>query len=368
MSRILVLGSYAPSLKVFRSPMLREMVARGHKVLAAAPPKDGYDADAAMAAIGVTFIPIPFVRNRMTPAGDLLLVRKLRNLMRRTQTELLLAYTLKPNVFGAMAAPRDVRVALMMTGLGRVLLGSGSTTRIAVRLLRRATRRAERVFIQNPDDLESLRSAGVVEHLDRVTMIAGSGVDIEAYTPTPLPDRADILMLARLLRSKGVGEYLAAARLVKQECPDAIIRLAGMFETGNDAVDRSDIDLAVNCGDIEYLGHLNGTDAVRRAITNASLYALPSWHEGTPHSSLEAMAMGRPIVTTDVRGCRETVVPGCNGLLVPPRDPQALADAIIELCSDSDLRERMGVESRRIAVERFDATVVAADICDALSL
>jgi glycosyltransferase involved in cell wall biosynthesis len=368
MSRILVLGSYAPSLELFRVPMLREMVMRGHEVLAATPPEEGYDIETVMRSIGVQYVSVPFVRNRTTPGGDLVLLRHLRRLMREIQPDVLLAYALKPNVFGAMAAPKDVRVSVMITGLGRVLLGSGVTTTMATWLLRRACRRSERVFVQNDDDLATLQEMGVVEQEERVTMLAGSGVDIDVFTPVPIPQRPVTLMLARLLRSKGVSDYLAAASLVKASHPEMILRLAGMFDAGRDALAISEIESAVRRGDIEYLGHLNGTTAVKHALSEASVYALPSWHEGTPHSSLEAMAMGRPIVTTDVRGCRETVVPGCNGLLVPPRDPQALADAIIELCSDSDLRERMGVESRRIAVERFDATVVAATICDALSL
>ncbi len=368
MSRVLVLGSYAPSLEFFRAPMLREMVARGHEVLAATPPEDGYDAEVAMADIGVSFLPVPFARNRTALVSDLLLLRRLRRLMRHTKPDLLLTYTLKPNVFGAMAAPRGTRVAIMMTGLGRVLLGSGGTTRIALRLLRTACRRADRVFVQNPDDLESLRSVGVIGASDQITMTAGSGVDIDTFAVVPLPEQPIMLMLARLLRSKGVYEYLEAARLIKLERPEVTIRLAGMFETGNDAVDRGDVDLAVSRGEIEYLGHLEGIDAVRHAISQSSVYVLPSWHEGTPHSSLEAMAMGRPILTTDARGCRETVEPGRNGLLVPERNPRALADAMLELCSDHDCRERMGAESRRIAERRFDARTVAADICNALAL
>ena len=368
MSRVLVLGSYAPSLELFRLPMLREMVARGHEVLAATPPEPGYDINAILNPMGVKHIEVSFSRNRTTPFEDLLLIRRLKRLMCDLEVDVLLAYSIKPNVFGSLAAPKGVRVGVMITGLGRALLGRGLTSRASRALLRRACQRSTHVFVQNPDDLSTLHQLGVVTQDIDSTILAGSGVDIQEFAPTGLPEQPVVLMLARLLHSKGVSDYLAASALIRSECPEIRCRLAGMFDVGKDAMTKSEINDAVQSGDIEYLGHFTDTELVKQAIREASIYCLPSWHEGTPHSSLEAMAMGRPVVTTDVRGCRETVIDGHNGILVPSKNPRALADAIIALGSSPDRRQAMGLKSRRMAEDKFDTRLVANDICDSMDL
>ena len=368
MSRVLVLGSYAPSLELFRLPMLREMVARGHEVCAATPPERDYDIDAVLRPMGVKYIPTPFARNRTTPIADYLLIGRLRKLMRDIDVDVLVTYALKPNVFGALAAPKGVYVGTMITGLGRAVLGRGMTSHMSRSLLRGACRRSNHVFAQNPDDLATLKERGITSKSTNITLVAGSGVDVSEFVPVDLPEQPVVLMLARILRSKGVSDYLAASALVRAEHPEIRCRLAGMFDAGKDAMPKSEILDAVQSGDIEYLGHLTDTRLVKQAIGDASIYCLPSWHEGTPHSSLEAMAMGRPVVTTDVRGCRETVVDGHNGLLVPVRNPRALADAIIALGSSASQRHAMGLSSRAIAEQKFDARQVANQICDTLGL
>jgi glycosyltransferase involved in cell wall biosynthesis len=193
-------------------------------------------------------------------------------------------------------------------------------------------------------------------------------VDLDAFPVAPLPERPVVLMLGRLLASKGVNEFLEAAAIVRQQRPDITFELAGLLETGNDAVSDARIQEAVEQGDIVYLGFLKDQDLVREAIRRSCLYALPSWHEGTPHSTLEAMSTGRPIVTTDTRGCRETVRDGVNGLLVPVRDAQRLADAILKVLADQGRHEAMAAESRRMAEEIFDASEVAQLIMNEMQL
>lgn len=365
MSRVLLLGSYAPSLVLFRAPLLRALVEAGHEVIASAPDEDPGIPNA-MAHLGVLWHPIDFERNRVQPVQDLRLVRRLQHLLRDIQPDRLLCYTIKPNIYGGWAARSEgVPSAAMVTGLGTMFMNPGWRRTVAKRMLRRACRHHDHVFFQNPDDRDDLVKAGVVEDPSKIVMTAGSGVDLEAFPVQPLPDRPVFLMLARLLESKGVREYLAAASLLKRRCPDVVIRLGGMEDPGSGGIPMQEIHAAVTTGDIEYLGHVQDVPA---ALADCSVYVLPSWHEGTPRSVLEAMSTGRAIITTDARGCRETVEDGVNGLLVPLRDPATLAEAMEYMANDSTRRTTMGQAGRQLAESRFDAREVARVIMEALSL
>jgi glycosyltransferase involved in cell wall biosynthesis len=365
MSRVLVFGGLTRTLTMFRMPMLRAMVAAGHEVIAAAPDEDP-NVPEALAEIGVGWHPIEFDRNRVQPARDMLFVRRIRAMLRDLKPDRLLTYTIKPNIYGGWAARSEgVPSAAMVTGLGTVFMNPGMRRGIASRMLRRACRHHDRVFFQNVEDRDDLVRAGVVEDQSKIVMTAGSGVDLEAFPVRPMPERPVFLMLARLLVAKGVREYLESARLLRASCPDAVVRLAGMEDPGSGGVPMQEILTADRRGDIEFLGHLPD---VHEALSECSVFTLPSWYEGTPHSVLEAMATGRPVITTDVRGCRETVEDGVNGLLVPPRSPAELAAGMLRLAADPGLRSAMGVESRSMAEKRFDADQVARLILDALAL
>lgn len=365
MSRVLLLGSYAPSLVLFRAPLLRALVQAGHEVVASAPDEDASIGDA-MEQLGVRWAPIDFERNKVQPLRDLVLVRRLRAHLREIQPDRLITYTIKPNIYGGWAASsEDIPSAAMVTGLGTMFMNPGLKRTIAERMLRKAVRHHDRVFFQNGDDRDDLLNAGVVEDASKIVMTAGSGVDLEKYPVRTLPDSPVFLMLARLLVAKGVREYLEAAAILKEKHPDAIVRLGGMEDPGSGGVPMSEIQQAVDDGLIEYLGHV---DDVQEALARCSVYVLPSWHEGTPRSVLEAMSTGRAVITTDARGCRETVEEGENGLLVPLRDPASLAQAMSKLASSPDLRSQMGRKGRSLAESRFDARQVAAVMLDALSL
>ncbi|MBG84499.1 MAG: glycosyltransferase family 1 protein [Phycisphaerae bacterium] len=365
MSRVLLLGSYAPSLVLFRAPLLKALVQAGHEVVASAPDEDSSIAGA-MEQLGVRWAPIDFERNKVQPVQDLVLVRRLRAHLRDIQPDRLITYTIKPNIYGGWAAcSEDIPSAAMITGLGTMFMNPGIRRGIAQRMLRKAVRHHDRVFFQNGDDRDDLVNAGVVEDASKIVMTAGSGVDLEKYPVQSLPDRPVFLMLARLLVAKGVREYLEAAAILKEKHPDAVVRLGGMEDPGSGGVPMSEIQQAVEDGVIEYLGHV---DDVQAALSQCSIYVLPSWHEGTPRSVLEAMSTGRAVITTDARGCRETVEDGRNGLLVPLRDPHALSNAMHRLASDSALRIKMGIESRNIAQDCFDANQVADVMLRSLNL
>ncbi len=360
-----MLTGFAPGLIYFRQPLLRAMVTAGHEVIAAAPPEDDR-VPPMLQELGVRWIPIEFDRNRVRPLQDLRFLRAVRRLLREVRPDRLLCATLKPNIYGGWAARSEgVPSAAMVTGLGTVFMRPGWKRRVARRMLARACRHHDVVFVQNPEDRLDLVSMGVVRDESKFVQTAGEGIDLAQWTPESLPEEPIFLMLSRLLISKGVREYLDAARLLKDRGVPARLILAGPEDPGTDGLGVDEVRRAHDDGLIEFLGFV---DDVPSLMASASVCVLPSWHEGTPHALLEAMAMGRPVITTDVRGCRETVRHGETGLLVPVRRPDALADAMQRLAADDALRARMGAAGRALAERRFDADEVAAVVMAALRL
>jgi glycosyltransferase involved in cell wall biosynthesis len=196
--------------------------------------------------------------------------------------------------------------------------------------------------------------------------VHGSGVDLEAFPPEPLPDAPVFLMLARLVADKGVREYVAAARHVKQRHPDAVFQLAGGLDLNPAAIQREEVQAWEQEGVIQYLGTVR---PVQPALAACRFYVLPSYREGTPRSVLEALATGRPVITTDAPGCRETVVHGKNGLLVPPRDLDALASAITQLIEAPQAEvQRMADASLALAREKYDVHKVNAEVLRVIGL
>lgn len=369
MSKILINGSHPQYLVNFRGPLIRDLIARGHELHVSSPDLDGEWRDAVL-ELGATPHSVPLRRTRISILGDLNYHGFIYRLIRKVGADFVLNYTIKPNIWGSLAASRaGARSASMVTGLGFAFIaGDGlaraATQKIAQRLYRMATDANSHVVFQNPDDLADFIAAGSLGKPDKAVIVNGSGLDLDHYDVAPLPPAPVFLSLARLLRSKGLEEYAEAAAQVRTTIPAARFLLAGMLDTGPDAVSREQLDRWIASG-IEYLGHLND---VRPAIAQASVFVLPSWREGTPRTVLEAMGMGRPIITTDAPGCRETTVDGVNGLLVPVRDAGALADAMIRLACDSSLRAAWGTESRRMAEEKYSVDKVNQSLIEGLGL
>lgn len=367
-ARVVVLGSYAPSLILFRGPLIAELVRRGYEVIAMAPRIDAAT-EAAVRAIGATPQEIALDNASMSPTATMATIRALEAAFRRIAPQAVIAYTIKPVTLGTLAAARAKvpTIVALITGLGFAFTDGGGLkrrlSRVAATLLyRRALKKASSVIFQNPDDRAFFRAAGILRR-DDAAVVNGSGIDLARFEPAPLPDAPIFLMIARLLGDKGVREYAAAAAAVKVKHPAARFQLVGYLDPSPDGITQEEVDGW--SGAVEFLGRM---DDVRPAIAAARVYVLPSYREGTPRSSLEAMAMGRAIVTTDVPGCRETVIDGVNGLLVPVRDAGALATAMERFVVEPQLADRMGRESRRIAEEKFDVHRVNAAILQAARL
>jgi glycosyltransferase involved in cell wall biosynthesis len=260
----------------------------------------------------------------------------------------------------------------MITGVGSALGGGEGLARrllsLTMRLLYRiALRGAHVLFFQNDDDVALFRGHDLLGRATRLVRIAGSGVDLDHYAQAPPPPASPItfLMICRLIADKGVREYVAAARMARGRLPEARFWLLGPLDPNPTAIGREELDAWIDEGVIDYLG---ATDDVRPQLAETHVYVLPSYREGMPRSVLEAMSVGRAILTTDAPGCRDTTVPGENGYLVPVRDVKALAEQMVAMAADPDALAAMGRRSRQMAEERFDVRGVNRTIMEALGL
>ena len=368
--KVVVLGSYAISLINFRGPLIAELVARGHRVFALAPDIDEGVA-AQVRALGAEPVPIRLGRTSLNPFGAVATLRDLVRTLREIGPDLVFAYTIKPIVLGAAAARAAgvPRFVCLVTGLGYAFTGGFEPKRllsrtVGKRMYRRAFGSAFLAVFQNPDDLAEFRRLRLLPPSLPTLLINGSGVDTERFARAPLPAGTSFLMIARLLKDKGLREFGRAAARLKAERPDVRISLVGFFDISPDGIGRAELDRMIAAG-VEYLGPQSD---VRPALREHSVYVLPSYREGTPRSVLEAMATGRPVITTDVPGCRETVTDGVNGLLVPAKDADSLYRAMRRFVDEPELIARMAAESRRIAEAKFDVRKVNAKLLEAAGL
>lgn len=313
-------------------------------------------------ARGVTVHEIPLRRTGTNPLADLQLVLNLVRLMARIRPDRVLGYTIKPVIYGTLAATfaRVPKRFALITGLGYAFQGDGKRgllRSLVQRLYSLALRSTHKTFFQNPDDESLFRTLKLLPASVPSCVVNGSGVDVVAFKVAPLPAGTRFLLIARLLGDKGVREYVEAARKVRDRYPETVFTLVGWIDENPDAIGKNELDAWIKEGVIEYLGRLRD---VRPAIADCSVYVLPSYREGTPRTVLEAMAMGRAIITTDAPGCRETVVDGDNGVLVPVKAVDDLADAMLRFIEQPELAARMGQRARRIAEEKYDVHRVNA--------
>ncbi len=369
--KIVILGSYAPSLVTFRGPLMQDMANMGHEVIACAPESPAHVV-AALNKMGVVYRKVFIERTGTNPMSDLKTFFSLRELFLELQPDIVLSYTIKPVIYGSLAAEAAnvPNIYSMITGAGYVFGNSSSKQKlikvVTVPMFRAALRTNTKVFFQNPDDRTLFLDMKLVSGDEQCVLINGSGVDVDYYWETPpVTDRIVFLLIARLIREKGIFEYVGAARLIKKKYPDVVFNLLGPFDTNPTAISEEQVREWQDDEIIDYLGE---TTDVRPFIAESSVYVLPSYREGTPRTVLEAMSMGRPIITTDVPGCRETVIDGKNGYLVPVKDVDAFVETMERFILNPEIIPVMGRESRRIAVDKYDVRKINEVILDAMGL
>ena len=349
----------------FRGGLIRALRTAGYEPIVIAPQDPS--TDKRMRELDVERIPIRIDRSGLNPWADLQLVGEYKRLLRRIRPAAYLGYTIKPNVYGCFAAASlGIPAIPNISGLGTAFIRSGPLQQIVKALYRVGFRRAPRVFFQNDEDRDLFVDRKIVR-TDQARVLPGSGIDLDRFRPVPLPEGPPIfLLIGRLLRDKGVVEFVEAARQLRTEMPDGRFQLLGPIDDGNrTSVSKAELQSWIAQGVIEYLGT---TDDVRPFIAAASAVVLPSYREGMPRSLLEAAAMGRPLIATDVPGCREIVEEGRNGLLCVVKDARSLASAMRRFAGMSlEDRIAMGKAARRKVQEEFSEERVIRAYLDALA-
>ena len=363
---VVIAANSAWNIVNFRRALVEGLLAAGWRVVALAS-DDGHAAT--IEALGAEFVPILIDSSGTSAIRDARLFADYLRILRRLRPRAFLGFTVKPNVYGSLAARvLGIRTINNISGLGTAFMSPGLLNRLVTRLYRLSLRKSERVFFQNPNDLALFVEKGLVRR-HQAALLPGSGIDLQRFQPYGRPRTADrsfcFLFVGRLLRDKGLVEYAQAARLLCPRWPDVEFAILGFAGSDNrSAVPIAEVERWQREGIVNYLGD---TDDVRPFLQDANCVVLPSYREGLPRSLLEAAAMARPMVATDVPGCRDLITNGDNGLLCEVRSPASLAAAMEAMLRlDPAERQAMGQRARARVERDFDQAIVVDAYMEAL--
>lgn len=370
MKKFLLIASHLPSVSNFRGKLLEEIANKGIAIHIASSNFNLFPNQVdSLKKLGYTLHEVPMQRTGTNPVADFKTLWALYQVMKKVKPNWVLGYTIKPVIYGTLAASlakAPYRFSLI-TGLGyafqNVEQGSKRTLfqKIVHSLYQQALSRSTKVFFQNPDDQKLFLDMKLLDRNKPTVVVNGSGVNIQDFAVMDLPKdeqgqvKISFLLIARLLVDKGVREYAAAAQQIKQKYPHVEFHLVGWIDENPTAITQQELDQWVADGRLKYWGKLSD---VRPAIAESSVYVLPSYREGTPRTVLEAMAMGRAVITTDAPGCRETVVHEDNGYLVAVKSVSDLVNAMSKFIESPELIIKMGQRSREIALSKYDVNAV----------
>jgi len=356
---VVVSANQAWNIYNFRRGLVSGLIGAGAKVTILAPS----DASSAkLKALGCEVIDFEMASQGVNPVTDLLLIGRYLRALRQLKPDLLINYTIKPNIYGSIAARlAGVRSLAVITGLGYTFINDNIIARVARRLYKVALKFPVQVWFLNQDDQRVFLEYKLVDH-GKTRILDGEGIDTEFFAPLKKDAQDDqfrFLLIARMLWDKGIAEYVEAAQAVRKKYPNARFQLLGAVGVDNpSAATREQVAAWHDAGVVEYLGTL--TD-VRSVIAGADCVVLPSYREGVPRTLMEAAAMSKPLIATDVPGCREVVVDGRNGFLCKARDGKDLSRKMIDMLELSDAqRAVLGMESRNYVQSRFDEKLVIA--------
>ncbi|WP_100644225.1 glycosyltransferase family 4 protein [Alteromonas facilis] len=355
---LLVVSSFAESLVNFRLALMQDAIKDGYIVHACAPDFDPL-IEAELQKHGIIPHSIRLSRNGLNPFGDIATLLDIRRLIKQVRPTHTLAYTIKPVIYGCLAARlcKVKHIGALITGLGYAFMQSNTlrqrlVSSIALVLYRAALSGAHRVFFQNPDDRALFLAHKLVKQ-DKTQVVNGSGIDVQAFSQHPLPDKTVLrfLMIGRLLKDKGIREFAAAAKVIKQRFPQVEFHLVGWLDSNPTSISQRKLDQWIAEQRIIFHGKLAD---VRPVIKASHVYVLPSYREGTPRTVLEAMAIGRAIITTDAPGCRETIIDGESGFLTKVADVDDLVRAIEHYIEHPELIEAHSNAARKRAETIYD--------------
>ena len=357
--KILVVSPKNKTVFNFRGDLIKDMIAKGNEVYVTGPNKE-YIED--IMSLGVKeFIEIPLIKDNTSVAGDFAYLKKLKNAMKKVQPELVFAYTIKPVIYGSLAAKSCgvKKIYPMVTGLGRVYASENLKTKMVRAVIKvlyqKAFKACDKVIFQNPDDVREF-VAGNYLPANKCVVVNGSGVNMDRFYRSDLPDKPVFLMVSRIIKEKGVLDFASAARLVKGKVPDARFIILGGYDNSIGALKAEDIKEYIDDGSIELPGEVKNPITFYR---QCSVFVLPSYYrEGLPRTILEAMSCGRPIITTDWIGCKEPIEDGVNGYLVPIKNPEELAKRMYELAVDRKKLIEMSDAAYKTCQEKYAVEII----------
>lgn len=362
MKKIIIIAHYGKSITNLRGDLIKDWIKEGYEVLALAPEED---VRTEVEELGCRYLTYKLDRTGNSIIQDLKTVSELRKIIRKEKPSVVFTYAAKPNIYGSLAARIEGvdSIFSMINGAGYLFSGEKKSFlnrcigRMIKKLYRFAVYKNQAIFFQNTEDRETFEREGILSKNTKAVRIDGSGVNMDRFKPLPkLSEDVIFLMVSRLLWDKGISQYVSAAKDLKKEYPKVRFQILGPFDTNPQAISQRDIQKWVDEGTIEYLGE---TSDVRPYLKEASVFVLPTYYrEGIPRSILEAMSMAKPIITTHIAGCKETVRPGINGFLVAPKDAEALRKAMQACICEKHRLEEMGKASRQSVKERFDVSII----------
>lgn len=368
MAKIAVLSSHTPSLFWFRMDMMQEFQKRGYEVYAIGNENES-KWSAKFKENGIIYQQINVSRNGVNPLQDRNTLVSIKERLQAISPEKIFTFQAKTIIYGTMAANSlgITEVYPLVAGMGSMFLNGDLKSRFvraAMNILYRVSlKKCPAVFFQNKDDVMIFRKYRMINN-QKTVLLHGSGVNTEKFKIMSLPDKPAFLCISRLIRDKGVYEYLEACRKIKSEYTDTRCMLVGPYDTNPSALKPKEVKLFIDAG-VEYFGE---QEDVRPYIEQSSVFVLPSYREGTPKTNLEAMSCGRPVITTDAPGCRETVVDGENGYLVPVKDVDAVYQKMKWFIENASCIKLMGAKSRMMVEKKFDVKKVNDKICKTMGI
>lgn len=355
MHTVAVVSNTSWSLYNFRLNLMKFLSKEGYRIIGIAP------SDEYTEKIPFPVFPVEMNRRGTNPIQELYLIKQYRQILRNQQVDIMLNFTAKPNIWGTLAAEKENIFAINnIAGLGNTFTQKGPLTVVMKNLYRFSQKKASHIFFQNDEDLNLFKKALILKN-QTYSLLPGSGVDTERFIPDHKKKKqmkVKFLMMARLLKHKGVMLYAEAAQKALKEYPDSCeFQLLGPLDPGNPSgISSLELEKIRSAG-VNYLGETSDTTPF---LANADCFVLPTYYrEGTPKSVLEALSMGLPVITTQMPGCRDTVQPGKNGWLIAPQDQESLNKAISDFLSLNEQQiEELGQASRQLALDRFDEKIV----------
>lgn len=367
--KIAVLASHTTSLFWFRMDMMKDFVKNGHTVIALGSEPEANWKDKFQES-QVDYSQLPVERNGLNPFKDIKTFLALYKFMKKERPDKIFAYQAKTIIYGSLAARLNgiSEIYLLIAGIGSVFIGTGFKNKLIKTIMkiqyRTACSLSRIIFFQNNDDKMEFIQNGLAQEYKTV-IINGSGVNLDKFRPVPLPEQPACLFIGRLLKDKGIMEYLKACRSLKRKYPSLKCMLVGPYDSNPSSLKPEELKPYIENKMIDYYGEQRD---VRPLISKCSVFVLPSYHEGTPKTVLEAMAMGRPVVTTNAPGCKETVIDGVNGFLIEVKNKYELADKIEYLINHPDKAREMGMAGYQRAKEKYDVRHVNYKIMETMGL